>query len=548
MNDRPSPAWSPVLAAALGGLFFFCLVGPRVVDPTEAGWAMRGDWQWHFLGWHFFRHEPWHLPPGEITTYLEPVGSALGFTDSIPLAAFALKPFAAWLPNPFNYLGLWFWLNYTLQGFFGALVLRVWTPAPAPQILGGFLLVLFPTLLARMAHPALASHWLILWALWLYWRAVPRLPRRDWIDHGAIGIVGGLVHPYLAVMVVAVLGALLARRLFTANSQWRDAVVAMTIAIVAVGVGWWASGLFTISSSADLISGGVDRYSMNLLGPITPAGRSYFLPDLPVISIDQIGEGYQYLGAGVLLITVTASIAAVAGRRPPSWSAIPLLVMATACALYSLSPRITFADRVLVDWTDRFGNILVFRTSGRFFWPAAYALAAASAGYVARACRASIATPILAGAVLLQAADLQTYFLTVHNGAYGNEFFVWNTPLRSPEWGTLLSGYRHIKMYSPEVCRGPMPAPLASVAYLAGLHGVGLNDGFAARLDRDGVYHACARLRDDFENGRVEDDVVYLIAPSFLAEFERNAGGAAICRVIDGVPACYSTRRKPQPR
>jgi hypothetical protein len=229
-------------------------------------------------------------------------------------------------------------------------------------------------------------------------------------------------------------------------------------------------------------------------------------------------------------------------RARPALPMVPLLLVLTACALYSLSPRVTFGSRVLVDWGSGLDHVFVFRTTGRFFWPAAYALTAAAAGYVAHVLRPSLAMVLLATAVILQVADLQKVFLTLHDGSRSDEFFVWDTPLTSPDWATLLPQYRHIRMYSPEICHGPAPAPLTSVAYLAGIHGLGLNDGFAARTDGKKVFDACVQLRQEFERGVVHDDVVYLVAPSLVSDFERRAAGAVACRVIDGVPVCHSAR------
>jgi hypothetical protein len=509
-------------------VFFAWLVGARVLDPTEATWAMRGDWQWHFLGWHFFRNEPWQLPPGAIGSYIEPIGSALGYTDSIPLVAILLKPFASWLPNPFNYLGLWFLLIYFLQGFFGALAVGTWGPRPSLQILGGFLLVLLPTLLARMAHPALASHWLLLWALWLNWRG----SRKDDVAHHALlGLTSGLVHPYLAVMVLLLLIPVTLRRFRL-----------FPIAAAGVVAGWWMSGLFTIRSGADLQSAGLGDYSMNLLGPITPAGRSTFLPDLPTVSVEQIGEGYQYLGVGVLLLCVVAAVTCLVRRYRFGWPALPLTLVLLACGIYALSPRVTFGGGTLIDLVDDVGAVSMFRSTGRFFWPVAYALVAASAGVVAANWKRPAAAAILAGAVVLQIVDLQKFFLDVHDGSRDPGFFVWNTPLRSTEWHQLLPPFRHIRMYSPEICGGAVPVAFPAVAYLAGIHGLGVNDGFAARIDRGRKDAECARWGQEFRAGTLDDATVYLVAPVYLAEFEQHANGRVMCRRIDDVPVCVTTR------
>src|SRR5262245_11539553 len=160
---------TPLAAAACGAAILWWVAGSRLLDPREIGWVMHGDWQVHFLGWHFFRHEPWQWPPGVIRSMYEPVGTAIGFTDSIPLLALALKPFSAWLPNPMQYIGIWFLICYTLQAFFGALVMSAWTSRAALQLAGALFVFFMPTLFNRVAHPALSAHWLLLWALWLNW-------------------------------------------------------------------------------------------------------------------------------------------------------------------------------------------------------------------------------------------------------------------------------------------------------------------------------------------------------------------------------------------
>src|SRR5688500_17161104 len=128
-----------VVSAVFGALMFSWIAGLSILDPRQIGWLFHGDWQWHFLGWHFFRHEPWHHPPGTLTPYSEPIGTALGYTDSIPLVALLLKPFTPLRPNPFQYLGLWLLLCFALQGFFGSVLVRTWTQDALLRTVGGCL-------------------------------------------------------------------------------------------------------------------------------------------------------------------------------------------------------------------------------------------------------------------------------------------------------------------------------------------------------------------------------------------------------------------------
>ena len=193
------------IGALVGAGFFLWIAGTRALDPGEIGWLMRYDWPIHFFGWHFFRGERWQWPPGLIQSYYAPLGTSIGFTDSIPLVAFLLKPFSAWLPATFQYIGPWLLACFALQGTFGAWLVSQWTPRVWVQVSGAALLVLMPTLLIRIGHPALCAHWLLLWVLVIAARAeAARFHAAEW---AALGLVGGLLHPYLAVMALAMLGA-----------------------------------------------------------------------------------------------------------------------------------------------------------------------------------------------------------------------------------------------------------------------------------------------------------------------------------------------------
>ena len=97
---------------------------------------MKGDWVPHYFGWHYFRHEPWHWPPGAVHGYYAPLGTSIGLTDSIPLVGYALKPFAAWLPTPFQYLGPFLLASFALQGALGARLVAHYADETAAALAG----------------------------------------------------------------------------------------------------------------------------------------------------------------------------------------------------------------------------------------------------------------------------------------------------------------------------------------------------------------------------------------------------------------------------
>ena len=63
-------SFSLTIGAIWGGAFFIQVFNLKILVPTEIGWLMQSDWEWHFMGWHIFRSEPWHFPLGKLTHFL----------------------------------------------------------------------------------------------------------------------------------------------------------------------------------------------------------------------------------------------------------------------------------------------------------------------------------------------------------------------------------------------------------------------------------------------------------------------------------------------
>lgn len=544
-------AWLGRVGGALAGASFFVwIAGTRVLDPGEIGWLMRFDWPVHFFGWHFFRREPWHWPPGLISTYYAPIGTAIGFTDSIPLVALLLKPVQAWLPATFQYLGAWLLSCFVLQGAFGAWLVSRVTPRTSLQVCGAALFVLTPALLIRLGHPALCSHWLLLWALVIATR--DGAPRARWPEWAALGGIAGLIHPYLAVMTLGLLGAV-------ALTPGRAPLAARGLAIVAAGLatlgGWWAAGLFSVSGAESLSTEGLGHYSMNLLGPVTPAGWSRLLPDLPSATAGQAFEGFQYQGVGVLALLVLGAVVAVRGRAVPDGRPAPaasspghrgpgfggwVVATALAMAVAALSPRVTLGADVLVDLDGPWlGPLAVFRATGRFFWPLAYVLLAWALATVCTRLAPRTALAVLVAAVGLQAVDLHGAHASRRASARDPAFHAWDSPMPSPVWHQVLRHYDHVVLYPPPQC-GAAPVGFEAPAYLAGLHGLTLNTGGVARPDDAARLRYCHDLGERVKAGQLDDRSLYLVAPDGMDAI--RAAAPAVCGGVDRVAICVTER------
>jgi uncharacterized protein DUF6311 len=528
----------PLVAAAGGASLFLWVFGWTAIDPTSIAWLMRSDWRFQFLGRQFFRQEPRSWRPGLIDGYNRaPPGSSIGLTDSIPLVAFALNPLHAVLHMPFRYLGAWLLACFALQGFCGALIVRIWSASVLHQAAGGILFALLPTLLNRTPHPALSAHFLLLWALWIYLSRVPGQP----VSRTALlllGAIAGLVHPYIAVMVLALEVAFVLRLLL--EGGWRAAAPAadaVALALVAVVAGWWAAGLFTLPASA-LAREGITTFSMNILAPVSPNRWSAFLPEQRIGAGGQGFEGFQYLGAGVIALAVLAAVVAIRGGRERriQW-ATPLVAIVGLLAVFSLSPKVTMGGHILVDytmpWMERLG---LFRVTGRFFWPAACTLLALAVGTVVLSIRPRAAAIVLSAAVVLQLADLRPGLMARRDQARSGADH-WNNPFASELWAPIVRHYRDLVLVPPAQC-GESPVAFDGAAYLASANGVTVNAGEQSRWDDETNVAYCADLDRRITEQRFDDATLYLVSRGELPRIVR--GGALECRVLDGLNLCVT--------
>ena len=499
---------------------------------------MKGDWVPHYFGWHFFRVEPWHWPPGTVVGYYAPLGTSIGLTDSIPLAAYALKPFGPWLPAEFQYLGLWLLMCFALQGALAARLVGRWIASPWVQFCGAALCVLLPTLLARVGHTALCSHWLILWALLVASRrAADRFAPAVW---AALGLASGLIQPYLAVMVLVILAAVsVSGRVGSAGRR----AAAAAAAAAAMALGWWLSGLFILRGDTSFAEGGLGYYSMNLLAFVAPTGWSAVLPELAVAGPGQEGEGFQYLGAGILALVALVAVLAAWPRRdaqsaePRLWSPA-LLAACIVMALFALSPTVTAGSQVVADFNGPWaGPLAVLRSSGRFAWPLAYVVVIGAVVTLARRLPAAASRLVLATAVIVQLVDLHGAHEARRRVARDPTFHSWERRFTSERWNAIAPEYRHVELVPPPQC-GEAPIPYEPAVRLAATYGLTVNAGVIARRDLAAQRRYCVQADADIDAAQLRDDTLYVVSPAAAGVLGRTRGTQVACGAIDAVWIC----------
>jgi Family of unknown function (DUF6311) len=516
-----------LLIGGLLGLAWFTLVfGPSILNPTYLGWVMQGDGAQHVLGWLFFRHEPWSWPLGSVSSFPYPIGTTVGYTDSIPWVAILAKAISPFLPEDFQYIGLWLAVCFFLQGWFGVRIVQELSPHPLIHILGGACFILDPVLLWRIGHDSLCAHWLILGLIWLHLRLWPEGRTPHWALAMTLGfcLISAGVHPYLAMMVLGLALALVCK------FHWVDhSLSARQMVLWGGGCGAATLGVFAalgyIGSGISWGAKGFGEYSADLLTLVNPAGTSRFLPALP--SAPGQYEGFGYVGSGVLILGVIGiaiiwyNPSILGGRSLKSW--VPLGICTALLAFFALSSRVTFAGKPILTlghfYRPFLDIIAPFRTSGRFIWPLHYvSITTTLALWIVSFKTSTLIIYIVFSIIIIsQILDYRGPFLQWYHGYHQRKQ---PFTLQVDDWRHAKGLYKHMVLYPPQIIGGDLPGcvmpefemdyyvPLAYQAYRLNMT---FNNGYFARIDANKGRKYCKELHESMAVGRFDEDTIYVI-------------------------------------
>ena len=491
------------IALFWSALIFLFIYGYKIVDPSHIDWIMAGDPGQHFLGWHFFRTEPWHFPLGVIDKYHAPSGTCMVYMDAIPLIGIPLKLFNELLPQPFQYIGLWLLGSYMLQGFFAALLLKKFTDDWRLILLGVTFFILSPIMFGRAGgHEALAGHWLILVALYLYLSPPSSTTRVKWI---LLILMTSMVHFYLLVMVLAIwAGYVLKELLAGLNKKYISMYFLITMILLLLNM--WIIGYFTIAVS-NAGTGGFGFYSMNILAPFNPegGGETTFLNKIKFATNGQY-EGYNYLGFGVFILMLLSLFKLPKAIRESEIKILlPITIIMVILFIYSLSGKVTLGTEVLFEFKylwilKELGDIL--RASGRIFWPVYYTLIITSIFIVVKYYKPKMALTFLSVALLFQIIDFYPWY---SNRNLNNRTF--ESTLKSEDWQKIASSVKHIVMIPPSA----QSDSKNNFALYAANNKIDINIGYVAREDTDKRSIYTQKLMKKFENKKLEKNTLYVV-------------------------------------
>jgi hypothetical protein len=409
-----SKVYAPVLVIIFAAGWAAYILWPTALDIGNTHWLW-GDLAQVYIAWKQYLNDPdAHWLSSNRLSYPLPMNFAL--FDSMPVFLLLVKPFAWLLPKGFQFFGWYFFLCVVLQAVFGYLAtiqaLRLVTANHQQRIvylgiIGGCLIGAMPFTFNRFeGHTALSSQWVLVLSIYTILRTLD-FQRKYWLlANCAVVLLAAGINPYLALMVL--LSDMAVATLCFWRLGWVEICVRNAALVVAMVVGFHLFG-FAGAAGVDII--GYGKFSMNALGPIDSNGLArIFSIDIPDPVDGQTFEGYDYLGAGVLVLCASSLLLFINYRAPankfPFGAALTVIVLCYALALSTTPTVASYKGHLDVPLLVEY-MLGRFRCSGRLFWISGFWIVLV--GISACALRLGVlrATILLAVFLLVQIVDIQ---------------------------------------------------------------------------------------------------------------------------------------------
>jgi Family of unknown function (DUF6311) len=435
---------TPILLFLLPLSFFLSFFHWETLNVGNAGWLIRGsDNGENALGAHAY----WHDPAAGISLRTEllnaPEGVPVLYTDSNPLLTLAAKPLTTLLPNDAQLVGPFILFSLVLQAIFAWLLLRQHAPGPVALWAGIVMLAFPPTLANRFMHANLMAHWTILAALYLFLDVKRGAQLRWWV---LLIAITALIHSYLLIMVGAIWASAMLVRFVKGSGRTRILTIGhgvIVLALVAVLAKWLGVG--------DQISTGTFGYFAMPIDALWNPRIGRFSTLLPT-SRDNGGvwyEGFQYLGAGGLILIAAAVVIAWHRSAPESERAIRQRLLALTPALIVLAILATLQMSLPPTVVALLDPV---RASGRLFWPVGYVLILLAVMAVFRL-SAERAGLVLIGIIALQVVDLTGMAATIRAHSQDAETQRLYARTLDPRWDRLVDQARSVSFMPSDVPR-----------------------------------------------------------------------------------------------
>lgn len=509
------------LSALFGGTFGCYFLGFSNLFPWNYSWLYsKGDGALTQLGFEFFRKAPLvQWPITAVPKYV--AGSNMIIPTENAASNIVAKVIGVFVPGSFQFVGMWIVLCFALQGYFGAKLLGRFVDSRSSIVFGSFFFVLSPALLYRvgvMNHYHLGSHWMILFAFFLYFGTESRT--RTWC---LLLFCGMLTSVYISVMLLVVFLAHQVKR-YLVTKEVR--ITSLVVPIIAAVFGFWVMGYASMQSSIT----GSNFFRLNAIAWFNPgysddgsfSGVLNFIGNSRLRRVfSEEWEGFQYLGtvviAGVLL--GLANIRKMQIRQ--NWCEYaPILLAGSALFVFALSNRIVFLQQEFSYWwpSQLLDLRQIFRGATRFGWPAYYLVTLFAVVQIIRFCsvkKLKAGVAIASVLMLIEASPGIAYVRSEFSSSRTYE-----TSIVDQKWEEIAKKHSKVAIYPNfDLQVGEVTGDAKfwidrwfDLAKFAVDHDLSTNFGYVPRPLTDYISEQDAQILNELENGALQPRTVYVLA------------------------------------
>jgi hypothetical protein len=554
--------WLLFLLSTLAVIIIFQICyGLAILRPSNINWLMtaRHDWGTHYLGWAFYKNEPWHFPLGKVTGYNYPVGTNVGFTDSIPLLAIFFKLFAPFLSSDFQYFGIWLFSCHLLAAYFTILLLRLFKVNALVTLAAAIFIAANPVLIHRGMHPALCAQWMLIACIYFYFlnphTHADKILRYQFI----MLMLSALINPYLCVMVTGFTFAIPCKLYFFDRVMKRKKFfVYLGASLLCAACIWYITGMISFGRKEDLgVGGAYGLYTMNLNSLYNASGWSMLTHSFDWVSWHQY-EGFMYLGAGMILLVLLLVFYYIfvfisrlrrvdkypAKKESGKKDLIPLMVLVVLYAVFSITLVISFNNKVILRIPAPAIFIRleeVFRACGRFFWMPYYLIILFTIIAIAK----SRISPLITTSLIIVALGIQLYdiklLLTYRHLPSGT----YTPPMDNKNWIDLMSQFDEIIFFPAFQPPNIRAMDYQDFSYLALKAGKPVNLAYVARGDSRAAREFNDSLNRMVENDSLSPKALYITDAANLEHFTLAVqSGSAQLNMLDSCYFIFATSSK----
>ncbi|MFN3967396.1 DUF6311 domain-containing protein [Flavobacterium sp.] len=534
-------------------IFFQISYGLDVVLPTNIAWLLDAhhDWGTHYLGWAFYRNEPWTFPLGHMENLCYPVGTNVGYFDSIPLLALFFKIFSGILSDDFQFLGAWLLFCQLMLAVFVVKIAKLYNLKGIYILAGVILIACNPVLIYRGMHPSLCCHFFILGSLYYYLKPLDKT--------NVIGVnnkqvylllLSSLISPYVCFMIIGFNFILPFKSYFYDKLiSLKRALVYPIVSLFLVLILWSVFGMVDFSDSVNLeVQNSYGLYGFNLNSFFNSSGFSSIFPALPQVTPFQY-EGFMYLGLGMMILIGMSLI--VLFTKKKSWAVLelkttnlPLLILVIILSLFAVSNKVTYGSNTLFEYPlpsliMKAGG--VFRASGRFVWVAYYLIMLLTLMlFVKSKYNEKLKITVIAIIVFIQLYDIKTIYLyrDLKSGTY-------TSPLSNEKWSNLLQHFDRVITYPPFNNNLLRPWDYQDLCFLALKSNKAISAGYAARENLEKNHGFIDSLNTNLNQGIIFENELMVTAPKYLDAFSVALHNkTANITYLDGYYLLYSKKNK----